>query len=102
MLVYQISHNAECCYAGYRYAECNGSLCNALVMYVGCKILHLYLRTMGKLTGDNLKVVWAEFFALGLAVYPYVRKVHGVNTHSCLDLKTRPRFGPASLSLSVV
>jgi hypothetical protein len=29
-----------------------------------------------KLTGDNLKVVWAEFFALGLAVYPDVRKVH--------------------------
>jgi hypothetical protein len=56
-------------------------------------------RGVQKLTGDNLKVVAAEFSTYSLAVF--VMSVIAWHTHARpqLELKTRPRFCPVSLSL---
>ncbi len=50
--------------------------------------------------GENLRVVWAEFSTLGLAVLQ-MYTIHGIQTRLSLDLKTRPRFHPVSLRLSM-
>ncbi len=54
-----------------------------------------------KLTGENLKVVWAEFSTLSLVVF--IMNVISLSRHvrPHLELKTRPRFRPVSLSLSM-
>ncbi len=50
-----------------------------------------------KLTGENLKAVWAEFstFKLGCFVM-YAIAQHIQQAHPNLELKTRPRFCPSS------
>jgi hypothetical protein len=55
---------------------------------------------MQKLEGENLKVLWAEFSSLIWAVLLLGMPLNGNHTHPHLDLKTRPRFILASLSLS--
>ncbi len=52
-----------------------------------------------KRTGENLKVVWAEFSTLSLAVL--VMSVTARYRQACphLNLKTRPRFCPVSSGL---
>jgi hypothetical protein len=54
-----------------------------------------------KLTGENLKVVWAEFSTLSQAVLQNVYNSRPVQTRPSLDLKTRPTICPVSLSLSM-
>jgi hypothetical protein len=51
--------------------------------------------------GENLKVVWAEFSTLSWAVLQNVHNTSPIQTRPSLDLKTRPRFHPVSLSLSM-
>jgi hypothetical protein len=52
--------------------------------------------------GENLRVVWAEFSTLGLAVLQNVYNPWPVQIRPSLDLKTRPRFNPVSLRLSMI
>ncbi len=59
------------------------------------------MRGAQKLTGENLKVVWAKFSTLSLAVLQNVYNSLPIQTWPSLDLKTRPRFCPVSLSLSM-
>jgi hypothetical protein len=58
-------------------------------------------RVMRKLTGENLKVVLAEFSNLSLAVFvmSVITKYRWTRPH--LKLKTQPRFCPVSLSSSM-
>ncbi len=58
-----------------------------------------FLHGARKVTGDNLKVVWAEFSTLSLAVLQNVYNPWPVQTRLSLDLKTRSRFRSVSLSL---
>ncbi len=53
------------------------------------------------LTGEKLKVVWAEFSTLSLAVLIMRATAWHRQTHPHAKLKTRPRFCPVSLSLSM-
>jgi hypothetical protein len=53
--------------------------------------------------GENLRVVWAEFFTLSWGSFAFLEELHTANdANQNLKLKTRPRFCPASLSLSMV
>ncbi len=53
-----------------------------------------------KLTGENLKVAWADILSLSLAVIvTNVTERHDTQSH--LQLKTRPRFSPVSLNMSM-
>jgi hypothetical protein len=54
-----------------------------------------------KLTGENLKVIWAEFSTLTLIVSQNVYNLWPIQTPPSLDLKTRTRLCPVSLSLSM-
>ncbi len=54
-----------------------------------------------KLSGENLKVVWAKFSTLSYAVLQNVYNSWPIQTRLSLDLKTRPRFCPVSSSLSI-
>ncbi len=62
----------------------------------------MYHRGARKLTGENLKVVWAEFSTL-VGPFCYVCNYMAYR-EACLslELQTRPRFRPVSLSLSMV
>jgi hypothetical protein len=51
---------------------------------------------------ESLKSVWAEFSILSWAVLQNVYSSWPIHTRPSLDLKTRPRFRPVSLSLSMV
>jgi hypothetical protein len=52
-----------------------------------------------KLTGENLKVVWAKFSTLSLAVFVMSIIAWYRQTRSYLKLKTQPRFCPVIISL---
>ncbi len=52
--------------------------------------------------GVNIKLVWAEFSTLSQAVLMMCMYFIYVDTYPHLWLKTRPRFGPVSLSLSML
>jgi hypothetical protein len=54
-----------------------------------------------KLMGENLKFVWDEFSTLSLAVLVMSVIARHSQARPCLELKTRPRFCPVSLSLSM-
>ncbi len=51
-----------------------------------------------KLTEENLKVVWAEFSTLSLAVFVKSKIASHRQAHPCLELKTQPKFFPVSLN----
>ncbi len=59
-------------------------------------------RGVQKPTGENLKVVWAECSTLSLAVLVMSVTARYRQTRSHLKFKTRPRYCPVSLSLSMV
>jgi hypothetical protein len=59
------------------------------------------MRGERKLLGENKNVVWAEFSTLGQAVFVISAVAMYIQTHPYTTLKTRPRFCPVSLSLSV-
>jgi hypothetical protein len=63
--------------------------------------LKLSDRGARKLRRENLKVVWAEFSTLSKAVLQNVYNLWAIQTRLSLDLKTRPRYRPYSLSLSM-
>jgi hypothetical protein len=54
-----------------------------------------------KLTGENLKLVWAEFSTLSQAVLMMCLLLIYADACLHLKLKTQPRFSPVSLSLSM-
>ncbi len=54
-----------------------------------------------RLTGENLKVVLAEFSSLSQAILLWMQ-LHSIQARLSLELKTRPRFHLVSLSLSMV
>jgi hypothetical protein len=54
-----------------------------------------------KLSGDNLKLVWAEFSTISWAVLKMCMKLMYVDAQPSLWLKTRPRFRPVSKSLPI-
>jgi hypothetical protein len=64
-------------------------------------VIDLINRGARKLTGENLKVVWAEFSTLSEAVLQSVHGFWPIHTRPSLDLKARSRFRPVSLSLSM-
>ncbi len=51
------------------------------------------------LTGENLQVGQAEFFNIKLGCFAVMKKVYGANVRTCLKLKGKDRFCPASLRL---
>jgi len=51
---------------------------------------------------DNLKVILTEFSTLSKAVLQNVYNPWPVQTRPSLDLKTRPRFRPVSISSSMI
>jgi hypothetical protein len=55
---------------------------------------------MQNLTGESLKVVWTEFSTLSQAVFIVIAIQRHTQARPHLKVKTRPRFCPASLSLS--
>jgi hypothetical protein len=55
-----------------------------------------------KLTGENLKVIWAKFSSLILAVLVSSVIAWYRQARPHLELKTWPRFCPVSLSFSVI
>jgi hypothetical protein len=63
-------------------------------------ILNILQRGARKLTGENLKVVWAKFSTLSWAVFIMSAIARYGSTRNHLKLKTRPRFCPVSISLS--
>jgi hypothetical protein len=71
-----------------------------LVQFTSNLVL-LTFRGVQKLTGKNLKVVWGQVFHFKLDSFAVIKEVHGAKARPCLKLKTRPRFYPASLSLSM-
>ncbi len=56
---------------------------------------------MQNLTGESLKVVWTEFSTLSQAVFIVIAIQRHTQARPHLKVKTRPRFCPASLSLSM-
>ncbi len=58
------------------------------------------MRGAGKLTRDNLKVVWAKFSTLSLAVIVMIVIPRHIQAIPHLELKAWPRFRPVHLSLS--
>jgi hypothetical protein len=54
-----------------------------------------------KLTGDNLKVVCAEFTTVRYGVFVMSVMTIQRQAHPHLQLQTWPRFGPLSLSLTM-
>jgi len=56
---------------------------------------------MQNLTGESLKVVWTEFSTLSQAVFIVIAIPWHTQARPHLKVKTRPRFCPASLSLSM-
>ncbi len=51
--------------------------------------------------GENFKVVCAKFSTLSQVVFVMSVIARHTQARACLDLKTRPRFCPVSLSLSI-
>ncbi len=50
---------------------------------------------------EYLKLVWAIVFNYKLGCFGYVHVLNYVDAHPHLKLKTRPRFSPVSLILSM-
>ncbi len=59
------------------------------------------VRGVRKLTGDNLKVVWAEFSLFKLDCFASLQNKCITNFQNLLELKTQPRFRPVNWSLSM-
>ncbi len=55
-----------------------------------------------KLTGDNLIFDRTKFSALSQAVFVMIVITWHTGAHPHLELKTRPRFCPVSLSLFII
>ncbi len=67
----------------------------------GTLALAIILRGAKKLTGENLKVVWAKFSTLSQAVFVLREIVQQRQARPRLELKTQPRFYSVIPSLSM-
>jgi hypothetical protein len=52
-------------------------------------------------TGENLKLIWVEFFNFKFSCCDDVSVLSDADAHPHLQLKTPPMFSPVSLSLSM-